>query len=96
MSETFQVAHVQEQGQQVILILVSPAFSRLGSSQQQQQYGALQRCATASGMAGTVALVWDAGGGRVGTYGPTRWQGFLESLDPLTVQASINKKLTCG
>lgn len=95
MSQTFQVAHVREQGQQVILIVVNSAFGRMGSSEQQRQYAALQRCATAAGMAGTVALVWEDGD-RLVTYGPTQWQAFLQSLDPLTVQASINKQLTCG
>lgn len=96
MAETFQVAHVREQGQQVILIVVNSSFGRMGTSEQQQQYAQLQLCATNAGMAGTVALVWDAGGGRLGTYGPTQWQRFLQSLSPLTVQSSINKKLTCG
>lgn len=96
MAATYQVAHIQEQGQQVILIIVNSSFGRMGGSEQQQQYSLLQQCANKAGMAGTAALIWDAGSGRLGTYGPKEWQRFLQSLNPLTVQSSINKKLTCG
>jgi hypothetical protein len=95
MSQTYQVAHIREQGQQVILIVVDSSFTSLGTTAQKQQYALLQRCASAAGLAGAVALVWITGG-RLASYGPTPWRSFLQGLDPLTLQANINRTLTCG
>jgi hypothetical protein len=88
---TYKVAHVTEQGQQVILILVNRSFGSLSNADQKEAFQALQACATAADLAGHVALVWETG-----SYGPTQWQAFLGSLSYRNVLASINRELTCG
>ena len=96
MSETFDVAHIRHQGQDVILVVVSRNFGALTPDGQEDAYNAIQDCATDAGLAGTVALAWSGAGGRLRTYGPTAWSGFLRSLTPGFVRANINRKLTCG
>lgn len=96
VATTFEVAHIRQQGQDIILIVVDASFARKSSSDQQSTYAALQACASNAGLAGTVALAWDGGSGRMKFYGPSAWNQFLASLDPNTLAANINKKLTCG
>lgn len=54
------------------------------------------RCASQAGLAGTVALVWNAGAGRMGYLAPPQWQPFFRSLSLSRVAANINRSLTCG
>lgn len=96
MATTFEVAHFRHQGQDIILIVVDASFARKSSSDKQKTYAALQACASSAGLAGTVALAWNAGSGRMEFYGPSAWNRFLASLDPYTVATNINRKLTCG
>ena len=96
MATTYEVAHIRHQGQNIILIVVDASFARMSSSDQQNTYAALQACANNAGLAGTVALAWTLGTGRMAFYGPSAWNRFLANLDPHTVARNINKKLTCG
>jgi hypothetical protein len=57
---------------------------------------ALQVCARAAGLAGTVVPVWDAGGGRMAFIAPRPWHPFFKSLRLQTVAQNINKRLTCS
>ena len=94
--ETFEVAHVREQGVDLIITVVSPSFGHKSNSDQESATLALQACAESAGLAGTVVPVWEESGGRLRFYAPTRWHSFFQSLDPLTLAASINRKLTCS
>lgn len=93
---TFEVAHVREQGVDLIITLVDSSFGRKSAQEQQNIANAIQTCARAAGMAGTVVPVWEDGRGRMGFWAPRQWHNFFKSLDLVTVAASVNKKLTCG
>jgi hypothetical protein len=93
---TFEVAHIREQGQDIIIVVVDRSFGSKTNSQQNLVKADLQRCATTAGLAGTLVPVWDAGGGRMGFLAPTQWHAFFRSLTLGHVAANINRRLTCG
>jgi hypothetical protein len=61
----FKVAHLREQGVDLIIIPLDKDFSRKPPSEQSDIADSLQACAMSAGLAGTVVPVWNAGGGRM-------------------------------
>lgn len=96
MANRFEVAHIQEQGVDLIIIPLKPEFQHKTAAEQNQTVGLLQVCATRAGLRGTVVPVWDAGGGRMGFRAPQNWHPFFASLSLEKVAMSINRELTCG
>jgi len=92
---TYDVAHIREQGQDMVIVPMNSAFGRLPAHEQEEQIALLQQYSTSAGLRGTVVPVWDAGGGRMGFRAPRPWHPFFRNLDLATVAASINKRLTC-
>jgi hypothetical protein len=93
---TFEVAHLREQGQDIIIVLVDRSFGNKTESEQNQITTGLQICARSAGLAGTVVPVWDSGGGRMGFLAPRPWHQFFKGLSLRDIAANINRKLTCG
>jgi len=93
---TFEVAHIREQGQDIIIILMSRSFGNQSQEEQNKISIMLKECATAAGLAGTVVPVWDSGGGRMKFLAPQPWHPFFRNLSLRDVAANINRKLTCG
>jgi hypothetical protein len=93
---SFDVAHFQEQGQQIIVVFVASSFGHKSNVDQNETCSALQSCARAAGLAGTVVPVWDSGGGRMGFRAPTPWHGFFRGMNLRTLARNVNRKLTCG
>jgi hypothetical protein len=93
--EKFQVAHFQEQGQQIIVVFVNRQFGHKSQAEQNDICSYLQACATSAGLAGTVVPVWDAGGNRMGFLAPQPWQPFFRSVSLGQLAANINRELTC-
>ena len=91
---TFEVAYIKEQGQDIIIVVVSPAVGKLGLHEQHRVHDSLQAAATSAGLAGLVALVWDAGNGQMGFLAPTQWNSYFQGLSLQIVSAKINRKLT--
>lgn len=96
MSTTFKVAHLREQGQDMVIVLVSSSFGRRSSDEQAEIAAELQACATSAGLRGEVVPVWDGGGGRLAFLAPREWHPFFQSISLQDVAASINGNLTCG
>jgi hypothetical protein len=92
----FEVAHLNVQGQQVIIVVVNSSVGFKSDLEQNQIRNSLQLYASNAGLAGTVALVWDVGGGRLAFLAPRPWYSFFQSLTLADVARNINKKLTCG
>ena len=91
---TFEVAHLREQGQDIIIIVVSSAFGTFSPQEQNRICGLLQEAASSAGLAGTVVPVWDASFGRMGFLAPRPWQPFFRGLSLQDVARSINRTLT--
>jgi hypothetical protein len=92
---TFKVAHFNQQGEEIIVVFLNSSFDRLSQEEQSQTTIALQACATAAGLVGTVVPVWTVGRG-FRFIAPKQWQAFFKSpnLYP-TLVANINRELTC-
>jgi hypothetical protein len=93
---TFEVAHFHEQGQDMIVIPVNHSFGSKPQADMNAVKASLQVCASAAGLRGTVVLVWDAGGGRMGFLAPSHWQPFFRGLSLAQVRQNVNRRLTCG
>jgi len=93
--QKFKVAHIREQGQDIIMVLVNRNFSIKSEDEQNEICIWLQGCATLAGLAGTVVPVWD-NGGRLSFRAPQRWHPFFKSISLSFVAANINKTLSCS
>ncbi|MHB1416288.1 MAG: hypothetical protein ACYC1C_13650 [Chloroflexota bacterium] len=92
---SYEVAHLREQGQDIIIVVVDRSFGSKASSEQSEICANLQGCASAARLAGTVVPVWEASGGRMGFLAPDPWHPFFRNLTLVDVAANINRKLTC-
>jgi hypothetical protein len=86
------VAHLYEQGQDMVIVIMDPGFARANPSQQEAIIGQLQARAKASGLTGTVAMVWDAGG-KLDYLIPQPWHDFFQSITLDDVRARINAEI---
>ena len=90
---TFEVAHLREQGQDIIIVVVADAFGSYGNIKQNQLCQLLQEAASSAGLAGTVVPVWDAGFGRLGFLAPNPWHSYFRGLTLADVAVNINREL---
>ena len=93
--EKFKVAHIHEQGQDIIIVLVNRSFANKSSTEQGDICSWLQGCARSAGLAGIVVPVWESGG-RLFFLAPPAWLPFFKSLTIQFVQRNINKELSCS
>ncbi|MDM8356380.1 hypothetical protein [Pandoraea communis] len=89
----FKVAHIREQGVDLIIIPLDSAYGHRTSSDQNDVIAELQRHATSAGLAGQVVPVWDSGGGRMSFIAPRNWHRFFASLNLSLVQSNLNKEI---
>lgn len=83
----FKVAHLHEQGQDLIIIPVDSAFGCKSGTERNKSRAKPQPCASATGLAGRVVLVRDSGGGRM---------AFFRGLALRFVASNISRRLACG
>lgn len=92
----FDVAHIREQGVDLIIIRLDRSFDHKSTTQQRAISVDLQACASAAGLAGTVVPVWEDGLGRMKFLAPQGFHPFFRSIDMGYVAVNINRRLTCG
>ncbi len=95
MSNTYEVAHIREQGQDIIIIPVSNSVHRMSNFKQNELRDSLQYCASDAGLAGEVCLVWEFGR-RLYFLAPQPWRPFFSNMNMNFVAININKKLIIG
>lgn len=88
-----QIAHVREQGQDMIIVPLDRSFANKTTQQQQGAIAELQTRSISAGLKGRVVPVWDAGGGRMGFIAPQNWHPFFKSVDLHHIMASVNREL---
>ncbi len=91
----YKIAHLREQGQNMIIIPLDDNFEHKTSSEQSAIVDSLQRCASSAGLAGTVVPVW-LHGHQMKFIAPRPWHPFFKSLTWNNVLQNLNKELTCG
>jgi hypothetical protein len=89
----FKVAHIKEQGQDIVIVPLDSAFGHKVTSEQQMIADELQLRSQSAGLAGRVVPVWDSGGGRMGFLAPRNWHGFFGGVSLHWVFANINREL---
>lgn len=89
----FKIAHVREQGIDLIIVPLESAFGRKPESEQREIIWELQKRSSGVGLAGTVVPVWDSGGGRMGFIAPQNWHPFFRSLGLMAVHAGLNREI---
>lgn len=93
MSNTYEVAHIREQGQDIIIIPVSKSVNSMSNAKQNELRDSLQYYASDAGLAGKVCLVWECGR-RFNFLAPQPWRPFFSNMSMQFVAININKKLT--
>lgn len=91
----YRIAHLREQGQDMIIVPLDNSFDRKPQTEQEEIIDSLQMYARSAGLAGTVVPVWESGG-RMMFIAPRPWHPFFQSLSLRAVFANINKTLTCN
>lgn len=84
------VAHLREQGQNMIIIPLDRQFGFKSQSEQNSVIAELQQRSHNAGLAGTVVAVWDSGGGRMSFIAPPQWHPFFSGLSLRAVYANLN------
>ncbi|WP_172705021.1 hypothetical protein [Sphingomonas sp. LH128] len=89
----FKLAHIKEQGQNMLLFPLDASFSNNTPAQREALLQELEDRAHAAGLAGRAAVFWNTGN-RTFWLGPPPWRNFLNSINMHTVLASINKSIS--
>lgn len=92
---TMKIAHIREQGVDLIIVPLQSSFGMRSSGEQSEIVSSIQLCARAAGLAGTVIPVWCEDSGHR-FIAPRNWHAFFQSLSWNDIVASLNKELTCG
>jgi len=90
---TFKIAHIREQGIDLIIVPMNRAFGNLPASDQQTSTAELQAQCLAAKLAGTVVPVWDCGDGKMSFAAPQSWHPFFLSIDLRWVSDRLNREL---
>jgi hypothetical protein len=90
----FQVAHVKEQGIDLIIVLIDPSFKHKSAQDQDRIVAELQACANAANLRGTVVPVWDDGG-RLAFRTLPQWHPFFKSVNFQWFAANAKLELSC-
>lgn len=90
----FKVAHIREQGVNLIIIPLEDSFKFKSQSDQNSAIAELQMRASNAGLAGTVVPVWNNGGGRMAFIASQNYHPFFKSISLQFVATNINKELS--
>ncbi|EKN6017385.1 hypothetical protein [Yersinia enterocolitica] len=94
MSNKYKVAHIREQGVDLIITPLESSFDNKSSQSQNDFIQYLQGHAESAGLAGTVVPVWLCGS-RMKFIAPSGYHPFFRGLTWNSVLQNINKELTC-
>jgi hypothetical protein len=89
----FEVAHLREQGVDLIVVPLTSAFGFKSQREQNDVQDELQLRANRAGLRGTVVLVWDGGGGRMSFLAPPGYHPFFRSIGLREIAMSVNREL---
>ena len=88
--QQFDVAHIREQGQDLIIVFVSDQVRYMSDQDRAGLSAALTLCSHSAGLAGAVVLVWPGG-----FYSDRRFHAYFESISFDLLTANINTNLKC-
>jgi hypothetical protein len=93
MVTTFEVAHINEQGVNVVVVFVDPSVAHKSPQEQNAIAATLEQCAHSANLAGNIAMVWPGG-----FWAPQNQHAFFTSPGGsfAALRLRINKKLNCS
>jgi hypothetical protein len=93
---TFQVAHLQHGGQDLIIVPVDRSCGKRAPTEQARIQDAFQRSAHVSNIPGVVVPVWDDPASKTGMSfrAPLTWHEFLKTIDMVYVATALNRTLS--
>lgn len=91
----FDIAHINEQGEDIILIPVNNNFGYKSPIEQEQTIASLQNFASLAGLRGKVIPVWVDAVNRMHFVAPEYYHAFMFSINYKYVLRNLNKKLVC-
>ena len=94
--QKFKVAHIREQGQDMIIVFVNAQVGTWSDERREQLSEQLQICANSANLAGLVVLMWQTPLGHSKFSAPKQWHTFLQSVSYQMLAGNINKELTCN
>ena len=86
------IAHVLEQGQNMIIFPLDSSFGSKSGSDQSKILAELEIRAHGAGLAGQSVAVWESGN-RMHFLGPRPWHTFLQSISMQWVWVNVNKEI---
>jgi hypothetical protein len=89
----FDVAHIREQGIDLIIVPLDDAFDIQSDQDQRATIRELQVRATSAGLAGVVVPVWQSGAS-MKFIAPTNWHAYFQSISLDFVIANVNRQLS--
>lgn len=93
---SYNIAHINVQGVDLIIIPLNSSFGYKTSLEQNEIKRSLQVCASGAGLNGTVIPIWLDSLDRMNFIAPQSYHPYLKSIDYGFVLMNINKTLTCG
>jgi hypothetical protein len=90
----YKVAHIRQQGQDLIIFPLEAKFGQMSGSEQDRQLGILGSRANRAGLRGTAVAVWDAGGGQAAFRGPPQCCAYLSRINFQFVMANLNRVIS--
>lgn len=88
------IAHINEQGRELIIIPLDSSFHDKTPSQREATRKALQACVCDAHLEGAVVLVWRSGHNRY-FIAPDQWHEYLRHLPWNDIISRLNKTLPC-
>jgi hypothetical protein len=91
---TFQVACLQHDGLDMIIVPVDRSFGKRSATEQARIQEAFQRSAAAENLTGVVVPVWEGANGQMDFRAPATLRDFLKSIDMVYVATALNRNLS--
>ena len=90
---TFEIAHINEQGINVVVVFVDPSVAHKSQHELDAIAATLQQCARSAKLAGSIEMVWPGG-----FWAPQNQHAFFKSPGGsfATLRSRINKTLNCS
>jgi hypothetical protein len=89
----YKIAHIKEQGQDMIIIPLDSRFGAKSSVVQNEIYEEFSERSASAGLRGKVVLIWK-NGRNTKFIAPTPWINFFKSISYNDILRNINKELS--
>ncbi len=94
--ETFQVAHLDIQDVQLVVVFLGSDFDRKTEREKLEFHAALERSAGSAGLAGDVVILWQDPSNHTRFIAPPQQHPFFQIMKYEQLIAQVNGTIACG